>query len=145
MPTIANTYLESQVMTASSERLHQMIVDAAIRFARQAEEALELGKHEEAFFALNRSRDCVNEILSGIVSDPNPELADRLRGLFVYVYQNLTRADLLRDPQLARDAIQILETYRETWSQLIENVQKARPDRSIPDREGAPGTRSWTT
>lgn len=145
MPSIASAYLESQVLTASAERLHQMVVDAAIRFARQAEEALEAGTHEEAFHFLNRSRDCVNEILTGIASAPNSDLADRLRGLFAFVLQRLMRADLTRDSRLVRDAIGILETHRQTWSQLVEDVQKARPDRSVPALEGAPGTRSWST
>ena len=145
MPALANQYLDLQVATASPERLHQLVVDAAIRFARQAEEALEAGNHEEAFFSLNRSRDFVNEILTGIVTEPNPELADRLRGLFVFVLQNLARADRSRDPQLVRDAVQILETHRSTWSLLVADVLKAGPDRSVPDRDGAPGTRSWTT
>ena len=145
MPSIANAYLESQVLTASAERLHQMVIDAAIRFARQAEEALEAEKHEAAYFALNRSRDCVNELLTGITSDPNPELANQLRGLFVFVIQKLARADLERDPQLVRDAVQILQAHRETWTLLVANVQMALPDQSEPDRDGAPGTRSWST
>ncbi|MBI3862036.1 MAG: flagellar export chaperone FliS [Planctomycetia bacterium] len=145
MPTIANAYLESQVMTASAERLHQMVIDAAIRFARQAEAALDENRHESAFVALNRCRDCVNEILTGISSDPNPALAEQLRGLFIYVCQNLTRADLARDAQFVREAIAVLEWHRSAWLQLVDNVQKARPDSSVPDRDGAPGTRSWTT
>ncbi len=148
MPVLANPYLESQVATASPERLHLMVVDGAIRFAKQADEALAAGQFEKAFVSLNRSRDCVNDILGGIVSEPNPGLADQLRGLFVYVYRNLARADLVRDPQLVRDAIRILETHRQTWFQLVEIVQKSRPERSErvePDFDGAPGTRSWTT
>jgi flagellar protein FliS len=148
MPALANPYLESQIATASPERLHLMVVDGAIRFSRQAEEALQAGQFEKAFMAFNRSRDCVNDILAGIVSDPNPGLADQLRSLFAYVLQNLASGELLRDPQRVRNAVQILETHRQTWTQLIEISLKARPETSEQvdsDYDSAPGTRSWTT
>jgi flagellar protein FliS len=144
MPAVAKAYLESQVMTASPERLHLMIVDAAIRFARQAQEAIEQEKFEPAFKFFSRSRACVSEILGGITSDPNPELANRLRGLFAFVQQLLTRAELSRDGQLATQAVGVLEIHRETWLLLIGNLQAARPDVSVPDPEAA-SKRSWTT
>lgn len=143
MSTVANAYRETQVLTASPERLHLMVIDAAIRFARQAMAAMEKNDIEGGFHALNRSRDCVNEMLTGIATDPNPGLADRLRGLFVFVLQNLARADLLRDPQLIRDALAILETHRQTWLKLIEKVQAAQPDRSTVEEFGV-SERSWS-
>jgi flagellar protein FliS len=144
MPAIAKAYLESQVMTASPERLHLMIVDAAIRFARQAQEALEQEKIEAAFKFFSRSRACVSEILGGISSDPNPELANRLRGLFAFVQQLLLKAELSRNPLLVVQAIGVLEIHRETWLQLIGNLQAAQPDLSVHDPE-AGSKRSWTT
>jgi flagellar protein FliS len=144
MSLVANAYLEAQVMTASPERLHLMVTDAAIRFARQAAAALENKDIESAFQALNRSRDCVNEILTGITSDPNPELADQLRALFVFVQQNLARADLARDPQLIHDALAILDTHRATWKELIDKLQESQPDRSTVEEFGT-SSRSWST
>jgi flagellin-specific chaperone FliS len=38
--TTAAEYLEAQVLTASPHRLHLLVVDGAIRFARQAQAAL---------------------------------------------------------------------------------------------------------
>src|SRR5258708_643496 len=136
MSTVANAYLEAQVLTAAPERLHLLVTDAAIRFARHAAAAIERQDFESAFNALNRSRDCVNEILTGISSEPNPELADRLRGLFVFVQQNLARADLERDSQLIRDALSILQSHRQTWLDLIDRLQESHPDRSTSEAFG---------
>lgn len=146
MRQVANAYLESQVLTASPERLHLMVVDAAIRFARQGEAALEAHDIESAFLALASSRSCVSELLAGIVPDPNPELADRLKGLFVFVNQNLARADQLRDPQLVRDALAILQSHRVTWQELIDRLQQAKPALRGPHRvEETETANSWTT
>lgn len=143
MSMVANAYLEAQVLTAAPERLHLMVTDAAIRFARQAVAALDRKDIEATFLALNRSRDCVNELLTGITTEPNPLLANQLRGLFVFVQQNLTRADLERDPQFVRDALAILETHRATWLALIDKLQATQPDRSTIEEFGH-SSRSWS-
>lgn len=144
MSKVANAYLEAQVLTASPERLHLLVTDAAIRFARLAMAAFERNDFEAAFHALNRSRDCVNEILTGITTEPNPELAEQLRGLFVFVQQNLARADLARDPGLISDALAVLETHRSTWQELIDKIQESQPDRSTVEEFGD-SHRSWST
>ena len=62
MRNAADEYLYNQVMTATPERLHLMVVDASLRFARQAADAMREGKIDLAYSALNRSRACVNEM-----------------------------------------------------------------------------------
>jgi flagellar protein FliS len=144
MQTVASAYLESQASTASPERLHLMVVDAAIRFARKGEEALAGKNYEAAYFALDRSRLCVGELLSGINADPNPELAERLKALFVFVHASLTRADVEREPRLVRDALAILERHRQTWLDLMERLVDDRSSGTAPPAVAA-GEHSWTT
>jgi flagellar protein FliS len=135
-------YLESQVMTAGPHRLHLMVVDGAIRFARRAEAALEANQWEELEAALSRSRDCVTELLGGLDPDRSPDLADQLKALFAFVYGNLVLADSERSPKRIRDALRILEIHRETWIELGEKlVKESANDSSIP----TPHARSWTT
>jgi len=142
MSTVANAYVETQVMTASPERLHLMVVDAAIRFARQGEMALTAGDHEAAFHALTRSRSCINEIVSGIAAEPNPELAERLKALFLFVHVNLARADFIHDSQLVRDALAILGTHRQTWLELLGRMQR---EHAAPSGSHEASEHSWTT
>jgi len=144
MRQVSNAYLEAQVLTASPERLHLMVVDAAIRFARQGVAALEAKSIEAAFLALDNCRSCVTEIIGGINADPNPELAERLKGLFVFVQRSLVYADLKRDPQLVRDALAILETHRQTWLALMERLQQEKTALRGPDLAEV-GETSWTT
>jgi len=144
MHTAAREYLETQVLTASSERLHMMVVDAAIRFGRQGEAALAAADYATACTSLDRSRSCVTELLAGITVDPNPELADRLKSLFLYVHRNLVRADLTHDARLVRDALSILETHRETWLELMNQLQpEAIPESPAPPAD-AEFRNSWT-
>jgi flagellar protein FliS len=135
-------YLESQVLTASPHRLHLMVVDGAIRFARRAEMALEMHRWDELDAALSRSRDCVAELLGGLDAEQSPDLADRLKALFAFVYRNLALADSERNAPRIQDAIRILEIHRETWIEVGEQlVKEAAGDSSVP----TPHARSWMT
>ena len=113
-------YLETRVMTAPSHHLHLMVIDGAIRFAKQAEQAFEDQDYETAHFALSSSRDFVGELIGGLDSTRFPELVDRLKDLFVFVYRNLIKADLERNGNLVRDALHVLQLHRETWVALSE-------------------------
>jgi len=115
-------YLEAQVMTSPPHKLHLMVIDGAIRNAKQAREALGENNFEVLHFALNRSREFVAELISGLNSEETPELVDQLKGLFGFVYHNLTKADLERDVSMIDDALQILEMHRETWIALTEKL-----------------------
>jgi flagellar secretion chaperone FliS len=112
-------YLQSSVMTAPPERLHLLVVEAAIRYARVGREALAARNYERSFGGLTKARECVAELISSIQTDPNPELADRLRGLFLFCHNGLVKADLTRTVEPIDDAIRILELHRETWKELI--------------------------
>jgi flagellar secretion chaperone FliS len=135
-------YLESQVLTAGPHRLHLMVVEGAIRFARRAVDALEAGRWEELDTALSRSRECVGELLGGLDFDRSPDLADRLKALFTFVYRNLALADSERSPQRIRDALRVLEIHRQTWIEVGEQLARdSAGDSSVP----TPHARSWTT
>ncbi len=154
MRSIADEYLENRVLTASREQLHLMVVDAAILFARRAIQGLENRDFETSFNNFTSCRACVSELLSALNPEPNPELIDRLKALFLFVHERLVNADLYHDSQLARDALKILEMHRETWIEVMGRVQQERqPVQSAatnvtPARAIAVGEmpeRSWVT
>jgi flagellar secretion chaperone FliS len=143
-PDVSNVaeYLEAQVLTASPHRLHLMVVDGAIRFARRALDALTGERWEELDTALSRSRDCLAELVGGLDAGQTPDLTVRMKSLFAFVYRSLVLADLERSPGRIQDALRILEIHRETWLELGEELARQHAaGESIP----TPHARSWTT
>ncbi|MBW3541456.1 MAG: flagellar export chaperone FliS [Planctomycetes bacterium] len=118
-------YMETQVTTAPPERLHLIVIDGAIRFATRARAALAAGDIEAAHVSLNRARDFVAELISGVDPGHSPELAGELQRLFAFVYRRLAEADLHRDAGRIDDALRILNQHRETWLELIETLREA--------------------
>ena len=120
----ASEYLEARVLTASPQELHLMVVDGAIRHATGAQQALESSDFETSHFALNRSREFVMELISGLAEDKATEIVTQLKQLFGFAYRQLNEADLQHDPQKVGDALRVLELHRDTWRELIE-LQKS--------------------
>jgi len=123
-PTARDAYLEAQIMTATPQKLRLMLIEAALRFARQAYEAQLGEQHEEVFDATIRCRRLVTELLTSIDRERSP-LAKKIVALYVYLFQALTEAQLKRDADKFNDVINVLEIERDTWRELCERMPLA--------------------
>jgi flagellar protein FliS len=130
-------YLATQIMTAAPEQLHLLIIDGAIRFAKQATFALEEGDYELANDRFVRCRNCVSELITGLDESQLPEVVSHLKAMFTFVYERIVRADLNHDQQLVADALQVLSAHRETWLQLMElESPQGKHSNDVPDTAG---------
>lgn len=147
MTTIAE-YLENQVLTASPHRLHLMVIDGAIRFARHGITAMLERRWEAMGQNLDRARDCVTELIGGLNAASEPQLAEQIKALFVFAYRSLIAGELERQPQRIEDAIRILDLHRETWVELglkLQSDPTAAVTRQPPPSPHLSLGRSWTT
>jgi flagellar protein FliS len=114
-----DAYLETQVMTATPQKLHLMLVEGAVRAATQARHHWEHQQDESAGDALIRAQDIVGEML-GAVGTGTHEISRRLAGVYLFVFHALGEAHLRRDETQLADALRVLEIERETWRQACE-------------------------
>ena len=114
-----DTYLETQVHTATPQRLRLMLLDGALRFARQTQELWQRNESDAAYDSLVRCRDIVGELIAGIQADASP-LAKTVLNLHLYLFSALTEAQLKQDQQQLAAVIAVLEEERETWQRLCE-------------------------
>lgn len=133
-----DTYLESQVRTATPQRLRLMLIDGALRFARQAL-ALWDDPHREVAVrdAIGRCRDIVHELYAAIRVDQCPA-GPTVKAVYLFLYQQVAAASLTRDSQKLRDTVRVLEEERETWRQVCEQMPEA------PARDGGAACREVT-
>jgi flagellar protein FliS len=116
-----------------------MLIDGALRFAHQALECWTEEMTEETIESLTRCRNIVFELLAG-VNPQESELAGKVAGVYVFMVQSLTEAQLRRDRQRVEDAIKVLEVERETWRQVCEKMPLA----PIPSNRAAEGVNEIT-
>lgn len=126
MENASSQYLQNAVMTASPEQLHLMLYDGAIRFTRQAIEAIGNRDWEKAFHAFTRTQKIILEMNAALNYKIDAELCKRTAGLYNFMYRKLVEASVQRDAAIAEEVLHLLEYQRETWVMLIDKLRQER-------------------
>jgi flagellar protein FliS len=133
MGTQNSQYLESKVLTAPSYRLHLMLIEGAIRFGRQASEALRRGDRLAAATPLLRVVDIVGEMLAG-VRHQSADVNKRLTELYWFMFRLASEAKINSDAEKLAVLLRLLEYERQTWQTLCDKLashsQPAAPVKS---------------
>lgn len=132
--TTANAYLRTKVLTAPPEQLRLMLLDGAIRFANQGREALGRKDFEGIYLGISQCRAIVFELMTTIGPDAEPELAQRVRALYTYMYTRLLEASTERNPTKLDEVIELLAFERQTWAMFLD---KLAAERAGATRDGA--------
>src|SRR5262245_46797926 len=145
-----STYLESKVLTATPQRLHLMLIEGALRIARQADEALRRGEPAgaggtSAGGPLLRVIDIVGELLAG-VRDQKTKLNQQLADLYLFLFRKVSEAKINSDTAALAEAIKILEYERQTWQLVCEKFGGAAESATPPALQArsfdSPGART---
>jgi flagellar protein FliS len=97
-----------------------MLVDGAIRFAGQCQEGLSTRNFEQAFEGSRQCRAILTELLSGLRSDHDPVLCQRLNSLYTFLISRMMEAMAEKNPQLIDSVVELLTYERETWQMVID-------------------------
>jgi len=124
----SQAYLETQVSTATPQRLRLMLIDGAIRLARQTLDAWKEERPGEALESLIRCRSFIAELISGVREGSSP-LADKVLGIYMFLFQELTIARQDQDSARMGGVIRILEEERITWQEVCL-ILTERPEES---------------
>ncbi len=128
----ATAYLRTTVMTAKPEQLRLMLLEGAVKFARQGREGLATKAHEQAFNGLTRARDIVVELMTSIRPDTDETLRQRVKGLYAFIFKQLVDASFEKDVTKVDEAIRLLEYEVETWKMAMEQAAKERAGGAFP-------------
>jgi len=127
--SIANPYsqyMENQFKTATPGKLIVMAYDAAIRFARTAAEKMKVGRLDEQSANIIKVQKIILELISSLDSQADPALAANLEGLYMYVFDRLTFANVRDDQAALEEAIRILSDMRSVWAEAEHLVRSGK-------------------
>jgi flagellar protein FliS len=119
-----SSYLESKVLTAPPQRLQLMLIEGAIRFGRQAEDALRAGDRVAASASLLRTIDIVGELLAAARANKT-ELNKKIADLYWFLFRRVTEAKINFDANALAESLRLLEYERETWQLLCDKLSSA--------------------
>jgi flagellar protein FliS len=122
----AAEYLRTKVLSATPEELRLMLLEGAIKYLRQGRAGLEKKDYEAAFNGLSACRNIIMELMTTIRTDPNPELAEKVKALYTYMYTLLVEGGHEKDLGKLDTVIGLLEYERETWVLLMQKLASER-------------------
>ena len=127
-PSAREAYVETQILTATPQRLRLMLVEGALRKVRAAQEAWREGNVLSGLEAIGQCRDIVAELIAGIQPEQAP-IAKQVLGVYMFVYSTLVEAQFARDQGRLADIIRVLDEERVTWQEVCQRY----PERIAPD------------
>ena len=130
-PQGAQSYLRTQVFTATPEQLQMMLYDGAIRFSEQARPALAAQQWETSYTLISKAQKILNELMGNLRHDIAPELCGRLSSLYNYVYRMLVEANTQHKVESLDEAVKILRYQRETWQMLLQQLGRQKAAEAV--------------
>jgi flagellar protein FliS len=129
------SYLETEILTAPPQKLHFMLIDATIRAVERTRQLWQAGQDEEACKCLIGAQQIITEMISGLKREMNEALAKKAAAIYLFVFRKLLEANLEHDEEKLADALRVLETERETWRQVCEQLGRTDPSRPTSDSD----------
>jgi flagellar secretion chaperone FliS len=108
-------YLATAVETASPTAVLLALYDGAIRFGREAAEAMRAGDLARKGERISRVLAILGELGATLRHDGAPDLCARLEGLYDYMQRRLVHANQMLDAAAVEEVVRLLETLRDGW------------------------------
>lgn len=110
------TYRLNQVQTQPQEKLVLMLYEGAIRFIRQAQEALAAGRYDRTSDYLCRAQDILSELMATLNLEAG-EIAHNLAALYAFMHDYLVRANIKKDLKMMQEVERLLGELRDAWEE----------------------------
>ena len=114
------TYIESEVVTATPQKIQLLLIEAAIKNIHRAKRFWETDDREGAFQCLTRVQDIVTEILCSLDMKNSPEIAQSLAAIYVFVFRKIVATRGPEDMAELDDALKVLMVERQSWKEICE-------------------------
>jgi flagellar secretion chaperone FliS len=117
-------YKQTAVQSASREKILLMLYEGAIRFMRQALQAIEKKDIAGRGMNIGRAFDIVNELNNTLNHEVGGDISKNLEQLYMFVTEQLTKANATGDAKPLSDALGVMETLHSGWVQAIEKLKR---------------------
>ena len=119
-------YAKTNVQTSDQLSLILMLYDGMIRFMKKSIVKINQQDVEGAHTYIKRSKDILTELLSTLKVEAGGEVGQNLKNLYLYAYECLTEANLTKNPKKVEEALKVMMTLRQGWSELKEQQAKQK-------------------
>ena len=123
MPSsVRDSYLETEVMTATPQKLQYMLLDGAILAIQKTKLLWAKDREEEGCESLIRAQQIITELLCGLNREIDSDLAKKVAAIYLFVFRSLMDANRRKDVEKLDGALGVLEIERETWRKVCREL-----------------------
>jgi flagellar protein FliS len=137
-------YRANQVMTADPGTILLLLYQGAIDFLRQAKSSIEKKDIAEKGLYINKTLAILSELLASLNFAIGGEVARNLEGLYLFMIDHITNANVYNDPQPLEETISLLVMLKEGWEGAVASERK-RLAEEIAGQASTPPQPSLTT
>ncbi len=118
-------YRQNEVMTANKETVLLMLYAGAVRFLKQAIEALNEKRTADKSKYILKTHDIVAELRAGLKRDGG-EISVNLDRLYDFVIDRLVQGNMNNAVEPLNEALGVLTTLNDAWEQAVASLKKEK-------------------
>jgi flagellar protein FliS len=108
-----------------------MLYQGSLKFAKLAVQNIEANNIEESHKNIIKVQNIILELKRTLDKEKGGQLADRLEGLYDFIYQELLQANLKKDTKHLKNIIPLLEELHSAYKEIILNQSKSEPQQRV--------------
>lgn len=129
-------YKQTQVISASREKLLLMMYEGAIKFTKKAMNSIEEKNIPERCTNIGRAYDIILELNNTLDHKVGGDIAKNLEQLYMFITDRYAKANASGSAEPLKEALKILETLYDGWVQAVEKIKKEEVLRGQQKSEG---------
>jgi len=124
-------YQQTQIQTASPEKILIMLYDGAIQFLNKAKIAIENKNIEETHNNIIAAQRIITEFMNTLDLQTGGDMAKNLFSLYEYLHYRLVQANLKKDISMIDEVIDHLKDLKQTWEEAIKIALRERSQQQV--------------
>ena len=111
-------YKEQSVMAATPGELTLMLYDGCIRFLKLSQLNMASSNLQAAHNNLVKASDIITELMNTL--DMNYSISGQLLNLYLFIFGEITHANIQKNPDKLNPIIEIIEELRDAWKKAVQ-------------------------
>lgn len=119
LANIAARYKNTQIQTCSPAALVLMLLEGVIRFAAEADQAIEQRDFARVGERTGRCHAILEQLAAGLDLTDTTGLCENLLGVYTFAGRRLIEANLKQDREILAEVTKVIRPIRDGWAQLL--------------------------
>ncbi|KRL00806.1 flagellar export chaperone FliS [Liquorilactobacillus capillatus] len=120
---VKKSYLKNQVMSASPNKLIEMLYQGAIKSVKIAGIAIENDDPKKAHKELVRAQDILMELKGSLNTEVEGDVPANLESLYDFMNEQLVKANINKDQSLLPPVVKMLTELLDAWTQITTETK----------------------